>query len=55
MNWSLRQLKGLVVGTNNDSGKLHTQALVLVDNLKVCRMLSFVWLWLMEADIYGPL
>lgn len=35
MNWSLRQLKGLVVGTDN-GGKLRTQTLVLVDNVKVC-------------------
>lgn len=35
MNWSLRQLKGLVVGTDNGSGKIRTQTLVLVDNLKV--------------------
>ncbi|KUL83599.1 hypothetical protein ZTR_11287 [Talaromyces verruculosus] len=34
MNWSLRQLKGLVVGTDNGSGKIRTQTLVLVDNLK---------------------
>ncbi|KAF5015967.1 hypothetical protein F66182_12508, partial [Fusarium sp. NRRL 66182] len=34
MNWSLRQLKGLVVGTENCSGKIRTQTLVLVDNLK---------------------
>jgi charged multivesicular body protein 7 len=34
MNWGFTQLKGLVVGT--DTAKLHTQKLVLVDNLKVC-------------------
>ena len=36
MNWSLRQLKGLVVGADNGPGKIRTQTLVLVDNLKVC-------------------
>lgn len=38
MNWSLRQLKGLLVGPNNagTSPKLQVQKLVLVDNLKVC-------------------
>ncbi|EEA29054.1 hypothetical protein TMatcc_002582 [Talaromyces marneffei ATCC 18224] len=34
MNWSLRQLKGLVVGMDNGSRKLRSQTLVLVDNLK---------------------
>ncbi|EED12845.1 vacuolar sorting protein SNF7 family protein, putative [Talaromyces stipitatus ATCC 10500] len=34
MNWSLRQLKGFVVGSDNTSGKLHTRKLVLVENLK---------------------
>lgn len=35
MNWSLRQLKGLLIGTDHGSTKLHTQKLVLVENVKV--------------------
>uniref|UniRef100_A0A093VFX8 Vacuolar-sorting protein SNF7 n=1 Tax=Talaromyces marneffei PM1 TaxID=1077442 RepID=A0A093VFX8_TALMA len=37
MNWSLRQLKGLVVGMDNGSRKLRSQTLVLVDNLKTIK------------------
>lgn len=52
VNWSLRQLKGFVVGT--DSGKLHTQKLVLVENLKVCTTLYSTWASgiFMKADVH---
>lgn len=54
MNWSLRQLKGLVVGTDNGSAKLRTQTLVLVDNLKVCgTLLQLGFRQIMEADMHG--
>jgi hypothetical protein len=40
MNWGIRQLKGIVVGSDNfeSSPRLQVQELVLVQNLKVCSM-----------------
>jgi hypothetical protein len=37
MNWSLKQLKGLLIGSENGGStmKIQVQKLVLVDNLKV--------------------
>jgi hypothetical protein len=37
MNWSLKQLKGLLIGSENGGStmKIRVQKLVLVDNLKV--------------------
>lgn len=44
MSWGLRQLKGVVIGSDESSPKLQVQELVLVENLKVrlhfhCRLL----------------
>jgi hypothetical protein len=35
MNWGVRQLKGVVIGSDESSPKLQVQELVLVENLKV--------------------
>lgn len=40
MSWGVRQLKGIVIGSDNfeSSPQLQVQELVLVENLKVCLM-----------------
>lgn len=45
MSWGLKQLKGIVVGSDSmeASPRLQVQELVLVENLKVCPFLDLVF------------
>ena len=36
MSWGARQLKGMVVGSDDSAPKIQVQELVLVENLQVC-------------------